>query len=96
VPDEPVDLKTALRASVLAGRAWGDQPPELDLVAWLWGVWGPDLDPAGIGRDRFGEVLSSAEREARLWLMGDRQWVQLVGGLAGRISRRLPPSPAEA
>jgi hypothetical protein len=94
VPDEPQDGKTALRAALLDGQPWGDRSSPVSLSEWLWGEWGADLEPLGFGRDRFDGVLDGSAREARLWVLGDRQWTQLVSGLVGRISRRLPAAPA--
>jgi hypothetical protein len=93
IPDEPEDLKVALRAAILDGQPWAGPPTELDLSVWLWGAWGAKLESLHFGRDQFDRVLAASEREARLWLMGDRQWAQLASGLAGRISRRLPAAP---
>jgi hypothetical protein len=35
-------------------------------------------------------VVIANKRELWLWLMGERQWIQYLGGLAGRVTRRLP------
>ncbi len=90
IPDEPSDLKAALRHALLDGRPPGELPADLDIAAWLWGAWGPVLDPRGFGRDQFTDALGANQRELWLWLMGDRQWGQFASGLVGRISRRLP------
>jgi hypothetical protein len=90
VPDEPLDLKVALRHTLLDGRPPGELPAEFDVAAWLWDRWGADLQPAGFDRDQFAEVLDANRRELWLWMIGDRQWAQFASGLLGRISRRLP------
>lgn len=90
VPDEPLDLKVALRHTLLDGRPQGEVPAEFDIAAWLWDRWGADLQPAGLDRDQFAEVLDANRRELWLWMIGDRQWAQFASGLVGRISRRLP------
>ena len=46
-------------------------------------------------REHFVDVVSANDRELWLWLMGDRQWIQFLGALAGRVGRRLP-APAAA
>ena len=90
VPDEPLDLKVALRDALLDGRPQGELSAELDIAAWLWDRWGADLEPVGFERDQFAQVLDANQRELWLWLIGDRQWAQFASGLVGRISRRLP------
>jgi hypothetical protein len=98
LPEEPVELRRRTRALI-------EQDPQrgaavLDAGAFLadplWGVWGPALEPAGMDRDRFGEVVAGCRRELWLWVMGERTWAQAGGGLLGRVLRRLPaPGPAE-
>jgi hypothetical protein len=90
VPDEPLDLKVALRHALLDGRPQGELPAELDVAAWLWDQWGAELEPVGFDRDQFAQALDANRRELWLWLIGDRQWTQFASGLVGRISRRLP------
>ncbi len=90
IPDEPSELKVALRRALLDGRPPAGLPVDLDVAAWLWGTWGPVLGPLGFGRDQFTDALGANQRELWLWLMGDRQWGQFASGLVGRISRRLP------
>jgi hypothetical protein len=42
-------------------------------------------------REAFIDVVVGYGRELWLWLMGERQWGQFLDGLAGRVTRRLPP-----
>jgi hypothetical protein len=94
LPEEPVELRSSIRALI-------EQSPErgtatLDAGSWiadpLWERWGPALKPAGMGRDRFGEIVTGYRRELWLWVMGERTWAQSAGGLLGRVQRRLPAS----
>ena len=94
LPEEPVELRGSIRALI-------EQSPErgaatLDAGSWiadpLWERWGPALEPAGMGRDRFGEIVTGYRRELWLWVMGERTWAQSAGGLLGRVQRRLPAS----
>ena len=96
LPEEPVELRRRTRALV-------EQDPErgaavLDDGAFLadplWARWGPALEPAGLDRARFGQIVAGYRRELWLWVMGERTWAQSAGGLLGRVRRRLPAGPA--
>lgn len=89
VPEEPDDRRLAWRDEILGGAAhepvWrGDD----GVGAWLWARWGNDLEPAGMDRDAFVDVVVGYRRELWLWLVGDRTWSQMLAGLAGRVRRR--------
>jgi hypothetical protein len=43
-----------------------------------------------LSREDFFDHVIAFRRELWLWLIGDRQWLQYVTGLAGRVVRRLP------
>jgi hypothetical protein len=96
LPEEPVELRRRTRALIEDDPARG--AAVVDAGAWvadpLWGVWGPALRPAGMDRDRFGEIVAGYRRELWLWVMGERTWAQAAGGLLGRVQRRLPPRGA--
>jgi hypothetical protein len=91
--EEPVALRQRTRtlieqdpergAAVVAAGSWIADP--------LWERWGPALEPAGMDRDRFSGIVTGYRRELWLWVMGERTWAQCVGGLLGRVQRRLPP-----
>jgi hypothetical protein len=92
VPKEPVALRRRTRALI-------EQDPEAGaavvdagsfLADPLWERWGPALEPAGMARDRFGEIVAGYRRELWLWVMGERTWAQSATGLLGRVQRRLP------
>ena len=88
-PEEPVALRRHLRDALLEGDRWPDGHDD-DLARWLWERWQPVLGPAGLTFDRFAGELVDNRREWWLWLMGERQWSQVVEAQAGRIVRRLP------
>ncbi len=91
LPEEPVDIKTALRDALLDGHKWQDGfSDDICIGLWLWGQWRPALEPGGLSREDFVDVVIANRRELWLWLIGDRQWLQFITGLAGRIVRRLP------
>ncbi len=91
LPEEPVEIKEGLREALLAGKKWRDGvSDEMCIVLWLWGRWRPALEPCGLGREEFVDLVIADRRELWLWLMGDRQWFPYVTGLAGRVVRRLP------
>jgi hypothetical protein len=93
LPEEPVALRTRTRALVEAAPAQG--AALIDGAEWiagpLWERWGPLLEPAGMTRSRFLEIVAGYRRELWLWVMGERTWAQSAGGLLGRVQRRLPP-----
>jgi hypothetical protein len=95
LPEEPRALRSIARTLL-------DQAPEagLPLVLggeWiadpLWECWGDLLQEHGMDRDQFGHIVAGFGNELRLWVVGERPWQQYISGLAGRIERRLPPSP---
>lgn len=96
IPEEPHALRTVMRTLL-------EQAPEegLPLVlagAWLadplWEQWGETLERRGMDRAQFGEIVAGYANELRLWVVGERPWEQAAGGLAGRVMRRLGPSPS--
>jgi hypothetical protein len=91
LPDEPIDLKAHIRTLL-------EQSPEtgLQLLAageWiaipLWDHWQVSLEPRGMDRARFLRIVIDYRNELRLWVMGERPWGHCVGGLAGRVARRV-------
>jgi hypothetical protein len=91
IPDEPVDIRDALREALLNGQDWRDGfSDDICFGLWLWGHWCSSLEPDGLSREEFVDTVIAYRREMWLWLIGDRQWLPFITGLAGRISRRLP------
>jgi len=89
--DEPVDIRIGLRQALLEGADWhGGFSSDISIGIFLWERWRPALEPAGMDREAFIDVVIGYGREIWLWLMGERQWDELVTGLAGRVNRRLP------
>jgi hypothetical protein len=88
IPDEPLELKTLLRAAV------GEDPPAgrvvalAEVAALLWRDWEEVLVPAGVDEPAFDEIVAGATNEVWLWVMGDRPYDQLVASIAGRTIRR--------
>lgn len=62
----------------------------------LWSQWGATLTRQGMDRAQFGEIVAGYANELRLWIAGERPWEHAVSGLAGRVTRRLRPSPNAA
>jgi len=92
-PEEPGELRVSLRDAVLGGGDWREGfSDDICIGVWLWEQWGPTLEPAGMPRETFVDIVTAYRRELWFWLMGDRQWSQFVEGLAGRVARRLPAS----
>jgi hypothetical protein len=91
LPEEPVGIKNGLRDALLEGRNWRDGfSDDICFGVWLWGHWCSALEPDGMSREEFVDIVVGYRRELWLWLIGDRQWLPFVTGLAGRIIRRLP------
>jgi len=91
LPEEPVDVKASLRDALLEGHDWREEfADDMCLAIWLWSLWQPALEPYGMSREDFFDQVIAFRRELWLWLIGDRQWLQYVTGLAGRVVRRLP------
>jgi hypothetical protein len=94
-PDEPVEIKKGLRESMLAGSDWRSGfRDEICIGVWLWERWRPALEPRGMDRESFIDVVVAHGRELWLWLMGERTWEQFLPSLAGRVARRLPEESA--
>jgi hypothetical protein len=92
-PEEPVDMQRGLRDAILGGANWRDGfADDICVGVWLWERWRPALEPAGMDREAFIDVIVGYRRELWLWLMGERGWSPLVSGLAGRVARRLARS----
>jgi hypothetical protein len=90
-PEEPVEMRDALRDALLAGSDWREGfSDDICVGVWLWERWRPALEPVAMDREAFVDVIISYRRELWLWLMGERSWDQCVTGLAGRVARRLP------
>jgi hypothetical protein len=93
LPDEPLDLKVGLREALLSGQDWRKGfSDDICIGLWVWGRWQPALEPNGMSREDFVDVVIADKRELWLWLMGERQWIQFLSALAGRVVRRLPAS----
>lgn len=94
LPPEPEGLRDGLRDALLGGGDWrAGFSDDICVGVWLWSRWQPALEPAGCTREEFVDIVVANRRELWLWLVGDRRWEQYVTGLAGRVLRRLPPTP---
>ena len=90
-PEEPEEMRVSLRDALLGGADWREGfADDICVGLWLWERWRPALEPAGMARETFIDVIVEYGREVWLWLMGERVWGQLLDGLAGRVARRLP------
>jgi len=91
LPDEPMDLKIGLRDALLDGQNWrAGFSDDICIGLWVWSRWQPALEPEGLSREDFVDVVVADQRELWLWLMGERPWIQFLAALAGRVVRRLP------
>ena len=91
VLDEPVEMRDGLRQALLEGADWREGfGTDICIGVFLWERWRPALEPAGMDREAFVDVVVGYGRELWLWLMGERRWEQFLEGLGGRIRRRLP------
>jgi len=92
LPTEPEELKSSLREAALGASTPESSTFESCFGAWMWERWRSALEPAGMSREAFVAIVAGYRREVWMWLLGDRRWVPLISGLAGRASRRLPSS----
>ena len=92
LPEEPTALKRETRTLL-------EQAPEAGMAlvvagewiaAPLWDHWQALLEPRGMDRARFLDIVIGYQNELRLWVMGERPWDHCVAGLAGRVLRRMP------
>ena len=90
IPEEPTALRARTRALIERAPAEGRaMVAEGDWIAeLLWARWGRALEPRGMDRERFRQVIRDYTRELWLWVMGERTWAQCAQGLLGRVRRR--------
>ncbi len=89
--DEPTEMRDGLRTAILDGADWREGfSTDICIGVYIWERWRPALEPAGMDREAFVDVVIAYGRELWLWLMGERQWDEFIVGLAGRVHRRLP------
>jgi hypothetical protein len=90
LPEEPTKLKAKTRTLLEQSPEAGQQL--LAKGRWiatpLWPQWRGALEPRGINRARFLEIVVGYRNELRLWVMGERPWPHCIAGLAGRLERR--------
>ena len=91
LPEEPVDVKASLRDALLEGHDWREEFCRRHVPRYL-ALEPVAACPRAVRHDRedFFDHVIAFRRELWLWLIGDRQWLQYVTGLAGRVVRRLP------
>lgn len=88
-PAEPVEMRLELRAGALGSPVDDRSTYPASFGAWIWERWRGELEPAGLSREDFMEIVAGYRRELWFWLLGDRGWEQVTSGLAGRVSRRI-------
>jgi hypothetical protein len=89
--EEPADMRIALRDALLGGADGREGfADDICLGLWLWERWRPALEPVGMDRETFIDVIVDYGREVWLWLTGERMWDHLLDGLSGRVARRIP------
>jgi len=87
--EEPARTRANLRALA------GDDPRAARaaitarLTAQCWSAWREELRRAGMRKADLAAIVESDRAETWHWVMGDRNWDDLVAGLAGRALRRL-------
>jgi hypothetical protein len=91
-PEEPLELRSRLRQMAFESAQDGPSVHQRNIGEWLWECWRASLEPARMDRETFFDVVDGYRRELWFWLVGDRGWDQMLSGLAGRVSRRLPSS----
>ncbi len=86
---EPERLRRELRELVGENPAAAKDAIARRLSERLWRAWRPELAPRGGSAQALRSVVAGDGVETWLWVLGDRQWDQLVEGLAGRVARRV-------
>jgi hypothetical protein len=90
-PEEPRALKEQTRTLLEQSAAAGFDLLEAgDWIAEpLWQLWGDQLMLRGMAPEQFRKTVVDYRNEMRLWLVGERTWEHAIGGLIGRINRRV-------
>ena len=94
VPDEPVTELESWRRRLAAGATIDEVILGVDSVAsWFWQRW-RSLAHVGVDEAAFRAIVEGYAREIGLWLRGERPHKAVASGLAGRVTRRVPPEGA--
>jgi hypothetical protein len=88
IPEEPLEVKTALRAIVGEDPIAGREAALAKMTEVLWDEWQDSLAPLGVDEQKFASIVAGATNEVWLWVMGDRPYGQLVASVTGRTIRR--------
>ena len=90
-PEEPQSLKDQTRTLLEQSAAAGFSLLEAGdwIVTPLWQVWGVQLARSGMTPEQFRQIVVDYRNEMRLWLVGERTWEHAIGGLSGRVNRRV-------
>ena len=90
LPEEPVDIKTALRDALLDGQDWREGfSDDICVGLWLWRQWRPALEPDGLSREEFVDAVDRLPARA-VAVAHRRPPVAAVHHRAGRQDR--PPA----
>jgi hypothetical protein len=94
-PEEPRALKDQTRTLLEQSAAAGFDLLEAGnwIAAPLWQLWGDQLMLRGMAPEQFRQIVVDYRNEMRLWLVGERTWEHAIGGLIGRVNRRVSVSP---
>jgi hypothetical protein len=94
-PPEPCSLKDQTRALLAEQPAAGGEL--LNRGDWitrpLWERWGDQLADEGMTCEEFCHIATGYQNEMRLWVVGERTWEHAIGGLIGRVKRRVRSRP---
>ena len=91
VPEEPEELRIALRDELLAGGDWRTGfSDDICIGVWLWARWQPALEPAGCSREDFVDHRD-VDAPRAVAVAARRPAVGAVRGRPGRSGGAPPP-----